>query len=225
MSEVIEQEAKVWACGLELKTVTDAGTFEGHAAVIGNVDLGGDKIEPGAFVHTIKETGGEWPILMAHRQDKLIGFNTKAEEDKRGLLVAGEFTLDSPLGAAAYASAKHAARLGQKLGLSIGYGIRKNGAEWDEATNVRRLKDLNIYEYSIAPVPMNQRARIGRVKAEVMTVIEIEEALRDAGFSVNEAKRLIFHMSALRDAGGDEGGRVRADCSAEVRKAIFLNSL
>lgn len=221
---IATETREYFACDILIKEVGDAGTFTGHAAVTGNVDLGGDRIEPGAFKHTIAESGGRWPILMGHRQDQLIGFSTGAEEDSKGLAVTGEFTLDSTLGANAYASAKHAARLGQKLGLSIGYAPRKNGVEYDEAAGVRKLKDLTVYEFSIAPVPMNPRARIARVKADDMTEREIEDTLRDAGFSRTEATRLIHHMSALRDAGHDDG-HAGEDWLAMARSAILLNAL
>jgi hypothetical protein len=195
-------ETKQFSCAFQFKELDDAGQFDGHAAVFNNVDLQGDRIDPGAFAKTLQATGGKWPILMGHIMSRVVGFSTSGEEDAKGLKVAGEFTLDSDEGRNAHAIAKHAARVKAPLGLSIGYGVRKNGADYNEGTGVRTLKDLDVYEFSLAAVPANPRARVGRVKAagERWTVRECEEILRDAGFSAIEAKGLIFSLKGQRDA-------------------------
>jgi HK97 family phage prohead protease len=193
-------EKKQFSCAIDFKEVTDDGQFEGHAAVFGNVDLQGDKIRRGAFKRTLDETGGRWPVLMGHIMARPVGFSTGAEEDNKGLLVRGEFTLGADDGRNAYALAKHAAALRQPFGLSIGYGVAKDGMKVNSDTGVRDLTDLDVYEFSLAAVPANSRARIGRVKAAgELTEREIEDILRDAGFLHNEAKRLISSMKAKRD--------------------------
>ena len=194
-------EKKLLGCEIFVKEVTEAGQFEGHAAVFGNVDLGGDRIKRGAFKRTLEQTGGKWPILMGHMMARPVGFSTAGEEDAKGLKVYGEFTLGADDGRNAYEFAKHAAKLKQPFGLSIGYGIPTDGAKYNESTGVRDLLDIDVYEFSLASVPMNPRARIGQVKAagEPLTEREIEGILRDAGFSINEAKRLIFSMRNQRD--------------------------
>ena len=113
----------------------------------------------------------------------------------------GEFTLGADDGRNAYALAKHAATLGQPFGLSIGYGVAKDGATMNDHSGVRELTDLDVYEFSLAAVPANPRARVGRVKAagEPLTEREIEGILRDAGFSSIEAKCLISSMKGQRD--------------------------
>jgi HK97 family phage prohead protease len=130
-----------------------------------------------------------------------VGFSTAGAEDSKGLLVSGEFTLGSDDGRNAYALAKHAARLKQPFGLSIGYGVGQDGAKFNEQSGVRDLTDLDVYEFSLAAVPMNPRARVARVKAagEPLTEREIEGVLRDVGLSQDEAKCLIFSMKAKRD--------------------------
>jgi HK97 family phage prohead protease len=188
-------------CAFQFKELGDAGQFAGHAAVFDNVDLQGDKIAAGAFAKTLKETGGKWPILMGHIMARIVGFSLEAAEDSKGLAVTGEFTLGSDEGRNAYATAQHAARVKAPMGLSIGYGVRKGGADYDEATGVRTLKSLDVYEFSLAAVPANPRARVARVKAagERWSVRECEEILRDAGFSSSEAKCLISSLKGQRD--------------------------
>lgn len=193
-------EKKLFSCALEFKEVTEDGQFEGHAAVFNNVDLQGDKIKRGAFTRTLDETGGKWPVLMGHIMARPVGFSTGAEEDSKGLHVFGEFTLAADDGRNAYALAKHAAALKQPFGLSIGYGVGKDGSKWNPDTGVRDLTDLDVYEFSLAAVPANPRARVARVKAVgEFTEREIEGILRDAGFSQSEAKCLIHSMKGQRD--------------------------
>jgi phage head maturation protease len=50
----------------ELKAVDADGTFVGLAAVYGNVDLGGDSIDAGAFKRTLADRGGEIKLLWQH---------------------------------------------------------------------------------------------------------------------------------------------------------------
>src|SRR5512145_263773 len=222
----MEPERKVIACSFAFsKELTETGQFEGHAAVFGNVDLQGDKIKRGAFAETIEESGGRWPVLMAHNTGRVVGFSSGAEEDSKGLKVAGEFTLASDEGRNAYATAKHAAELGQKFGLSIGYSVRgEDGASYDENTNVRTLKNLTVYEFSLAAVPANPRARIAAVKAAAgeMTIREFEEFLRESGFSKDAACAIAsrgFKAVDRRDAG--EGLTAARDIMAALYSKQF----
>jgi Escherichia/Staphylococcus phage prohead protease len=169
------------------KAVDDEGTFDGYASTFGNVDLQGDVVLPGAFTETLKKTAGKVPILMAHNSAEIVGFGIEAAEDERGLRVRGQFTPDSDAGRNAAAIARHAHKIGHKLGLSMGYRVRKDGADWDESTGIRKLKAVDLYEYSIAAVPANPRARMTRVK----TVREAEAALRELGLTGDEARQLI----------------------------------
>src|SRR4051812_44229333 len=78
----------------ELKSLNDEGQLEGYAAVFGNLDLGGDIIEAGAFTKTIKETGGEVPILYQHDRYEPIGVSTELTQDRKGLYVKGQLNMD-----------------------------------------------------------------------------------------------------------------------------------
>lgn len=215
-----ESERKTLTCPFAFaKDATEGGRFRGHAAVFGNKDLQNDVILHGAFARTIKESGGQWPILYGHNMGRVVGFSTSAVEDDKGLAVEGEFTLESDEGRNAYATVKHAAALNQRFGLSIGYMVRKNGADYDEETGVRTLKDLHVLEFSLAAIPANPRARIDAVKAAGdWTIREFEEHLRDAGFS-KDAARIIasqgYRALDRRDADeGEDDGAARDVMSA-----------
>lgn len=206
---------------LKADDVDDKGHFEGHAAVFGNVDLQGDRIVRGAFAESIEETKGRWPILLAHRLDAVIGFSTGAEEDSKGLFVQGELTLDSTAGRDAYATMKHAAALKQKVGLSIGYRIRPEGASYDERSGIRLLKAVEVLEFSMAAVPANPRARVTGVKAGMWTERDFEQYLREAGLSREAAKRFVARgYGALGDQRDADGSDRTADAAfiAELRE-------
>lgn len=214
----------------EVKVLDEPGRFEGYASTFENVDRQGDVMLPGAFTATLRENKGRVPILYGHLQSRVVGFGVDATEDSKGLKVVGEFTLDSDDGRNVYAIAKHAAKLGSKLGLSIGYGIRKDGAAWNEATGVRELKAVNLYEWSIAAVPANPRATIGRVKgaARGMSASELRAVLTSAGFSQAEAREFLFIAKGLPCAGDeadDNGALPRAESQTAVDFGAVLTEL
>lgn len=208
----------------------EPGQFEGYASVFGGPpDLQGDIVRRGAFADTIAESRGKVPILMGHQMARIVGFGIHAEEDNRGLKVIGQFTLESDEGRNAHATAKHASKCGHKLGLSIGYAIRPNGAELSDKTGIRTLTALDLYEYSIAATPAAKRARVSAVKADAMwTERDFEEYLREAGLSREAAKRFVLRgYSGLNDQRDADGGREMADmhftaCLRELHDYISL---
>lgn len=174
---------------LETKSVTEAGEFEGYASTFGNVDQGGDIVEPGAFIESVvkaKTEGRVIPMLWQHDQGEPIGVWKDIAEDAKGLYVKGQLLIeDDPLAKRAYAHLKSKS-IG---GMSIGYGIPAGGAEPDpKRRGVTRLSKIDLREISLVTMPMNIQARVTGVKAildggNLPTVREFEEHLRDAGFS------------------------------------------
>lgn len=208
------------------------GYISGYGSAFGGPpDLQGDIMVHGCFRDTIAENSG-WPILFGHSMSKCCGFWTKAVEDKRGLFLEGQLTLDSPEGASAAALVRHGSRLKLPFGLSIGYSVNPQGYKVDG--DVRKLTSVTLHEVSLVPVPACGRARVARVKSGAMTVTDIEDTLRDAGFSRNEAKRIIADCKALRDAVPDDEEEAKAlreawaaelrERSAKARGALLVNS-
>lgn len=193
----------------EVKELDALGQFEAYAATFGNIDRQGDKIARGAFLETIAESKGRYPFLMAHDTSRIAGFGTHAEEDAKGLLVSGELILDSDEGRNAYAIMKTAAKLKAPLGFSIGYGVPEGGAKRDEKTGVRTLSKIVLYEYSIACVPANPRARMTDVKASEWTRRELETQLCEIGLSRAAAKAVVAGgYQALKDQRDVDAGAV-----------------
>ncbi len=66
------------------------GAFAGYASVFGEVDLGKDVIERGAFRASLTERGaGGVRMLYQHDPNEPIGAWTLIREDERGLYVEG----------------------------------------------------------------------------------------------------------------------------------------
>jgi len=160
----VEKQVEFKTFGLKLDSLDANGLMRGYASTFGNVDLGGDVVDKGAFKKSIKETGGKWPILADHNPTDHIGWNLRAEEDEKGLYVESQIDLNVQKGREKYSLAKKAIELGVNMGLSIGYMTIK--AEPDRANPMlRRLKELKMFEHSIVTFPMNTLAGITSLKS------------------------------------------------------------
>lgn len=196
---------------LDLKGIQEdeggkVGIIRGYASTFGNIDLGGDVVDAGAFKKTLKESKGKVPILADHNPYKQIGWGTRGEEDDKGLAVEGEVDLENPDGKAKWNLAKKALEIGAKMGISIGYQTIK--AEQDKTNpTIRRLKEIKLYEWSIVTFPMNTSAMVTAAKHfdGVLTQSEFAQAIRiksrELGIPMNalfeEALRL--HEAASED--------------------------
>jgi len=197
---------------LKSSDLQDTGQFEGYASTFGNVDQGGDLIEPGAFRESVAKARAEgWgiPMLWQHDQREPIGVWRDIFEDDRGLFVRGQLILDGdPVAQRAYGKLKHGA-LG---GLSIGYTIPKGGAAPDPyKAGVLRLKKIDLREISLVTMPMNTEAKVTAVKTVtdgqiLPSLPDFENFLREAGFSKSQATAIAGKglKSLLRSESGSE---------------------
>jgi hypothetical protein len=141
---------------VEIKEVQEDGTFEGMLSVYGNVDLGGDVVKRGAFTKTIKESGGEVPLLWQHDSKQPIGMLSLSDSED-ALLVKGRILRDVTRGNEAYLLLK----AGIIKGLSIGFeAIKKSVKE-----GVRFLEEIKLFEGSVVTFPMNTLAVVTSIKA------------------------------------------------------------
>jgi HK97 family phage prohead protease len=140
---------------LKIKSISEDGTFVGMGAVFNNVDLGKDRILPGAFDRTL-QAGKQFPLLWQHDPSHPIG-TFKATSTQQGLLIEGQLLLSDSTGAKAYNLLKN-----QVIkGLSIGYETIKSSFVDD----VRELQELKLWECSIVTFPMNESAMVTGIKA------------------------------------------------------------
>lgn len=145
--------------GLALAGVTGEGRFSGYASVFGEVDLGRDRIERGAFSHSLTRRGPAGVrMLYQHDPNEPIGAWTEIREDLRGLYVEG---LLSP-GVARAREVHQLMKSGALDGLSIGF--RTVRASRDAKSGVRRVLEADLWEISIVTFPMLPSARVSDVK-------------------------------------------------------------
>jgi len=162
----------------EFKSLDDAGTFEATVAVFNNVDKGGDRILPGAFIKTLtawKASGDPIPVIFNHdwgTPDAHIGVVDDAMETDKGLYVKGRLDVaDNPV-------AKQVHRLMQRRSLkefSFGYSVPKGG-EKRAKDGANELSQIDLAEVGPTLKGMNPATELHSVKS----ALGVEEEPRDA---------------------------------------------
>lgn len=174
---------------LELRSESQ-GIITGYGAVFGGIDSYGDTIIKGAFRESLAQhkANGSAPVMLwAHKPESPVGRWTDMIEDARGLKLTGQINMRTSAGTEAFEHLK----AGDINGLSIGYRIPKGGSEYREGINF--LKRIDLAEVSIVSVPADSAARISSIKAQTVkpaTVRSLEEALKEIGYSRNEARNI-----------------------------------
>lgn len=198
---------------LQVKAVSEEGTFEGYGSIFNNVDSYGEKVAPGAFAESLArhQREGTKPLMLwQHNSDEPIGIWDNLVEDGKGLKGTGKFVLETARGREAYALLK----AGAIRGLSIGY--RELEAEPDGSNRI--LKKLDLMEISVVSFPANRRASVTAVKSErmeefarrlrdgdPMPIKEFEDILREAGVPKSMAVAIASHGYAKAIRSESEG--------------------
>lgn len=180
----------------------EQGIFSGYAAVYGNVDSGGDVIEPGAFTKTIAEGWERVKILALHNDCWLpIGRPLELREDSNGLFIKAKIS-DTSMGR----DIKVLLKDGVLCELSIGYDPVV--FDYDKDTGIRHLREIKLWEVSVVTWAMNPEATISDYK-------NAEEAAQRAVSLVDEA---VAEVKAGRKI---SGARLKAleDASASMKAA------
>jgi HK97 family phage prohead protease len=164
-----------------VKQLTEDGTFEGLLSPYGEIDDGGDVVEPGSFTKTIEENAGRVPLLWQHKLDEPIG-RLELKDTEDGVRVKGTIELGVQRGKEAHTLLKN------KFvdGLSIGFRAVQKTME----KGVRHLREIKLFEGSIVTLPMASAARIDSVKADFRTEFERRRILRvisDAIWALDDA--------------------------------------
>lgn len=172
-------------------STADCFDFEGYGAVFGNMDRGGDIIDPGAFTKSLNHMTdiGVKTVPMYYNHDRSagsIGKWTEVVEDRHGLRVKGFL-----IGTDTEQGKMNLARLraGAIGGLSIGYRVAPGGSRMEEfkGKRCRRLKQVDLSEISLVDDPMNPMAKVNFQKSmvgqngdfEIKTVRQFETFLRE----------------------------------------------
>lgn len=191
----MNNEYKEISC--ELKALNSDGTFEGYASTFGNIDSYDDTVEAGAFAKSIAEKTPA--LLWQHKADEVIGTIIEMKEDEVGLFVKGRLLVD------AIQRAKEVYELLKAKAIkSMSIGYRANAYEFRKSPKahygdeIRVLKEIDLLDISLVTFPADKHAKVMSVKSYAqMDIREIEDALRDAGFSRKEAKTLISRCKEL----------------------------
>lgn len=193
----------------EFKALGDSGSFEGYAAIFGNIDQGGDIIARGAFKELAKRRNGKVVVLNQHRTTDPIGV-AEVEQDDKGLKFVGQLVLETPSARSAHALMK----AGALDGMSIGYDILPGGAEVLKS-GYRQLNGLKLWEISPVTFGMNELAGIDSVKSfgdvfsggNLPSLKQFEEFLREAGASKTQAAAIaglgLKEMLFRSESGGE----------------------
>lgn len=180
----------------------EQGVFSGYAAVCGNVDSGGDIIEPGAFTKTIAEGWERVKILALHNDCWLpIGRPIELREDSNGLFIKAKIS-DTSMGR----DIKVLLKDGVLNELSIGYDPVV--FDYDSETGIRHLREVKLWEVSVVTWAMNQEAVITDYK-------QAQEVAGRAGAIVDEA------TAEIKAGRKISGARLKAleDASASMKAA------
>ena len=206
--------------------------LRGAAAVMGNLDRTNDVIYPKAFKKALPDFLRQGSVLTGHDWRSLpVAMPISAKEAGNALETEAEFHTHQAA-QDARTVAKERLDKGLSVGLSIGFGLEDDDADWFNSGAdllahakglghdmdlfdckgimacddwCRGIKNVsNLYEYSIVPVPANPLAQATQAKGldiDFRSERDIEQFLRDAGYSRKEAQTIISKgFRALRDA-------------------------
>lgn len=196
-----QRETKSFA--FQVKATGADGAIEGYGSVFGNEDSYGDVIAKGAFDDSIKahKAAGTMPaMLWQHDSESPIGVWESMSEDANGLKLTGRIAVDTAKGKDAYALLK----MGALNGLSIGFMSK----EWsyDEASQIRTLTAIDLWEVSVVTFPANKQATVTQVKSsEINSLKDAERCLRDAGISRAEATAFVSRIKSLCQSDSESG--------------------
>jgi hypothetical protein len=144
---------------LELKELSDDGTFEGLLSVYDVVDGGNDVVERGAFARTLTSSGGKVVLCWQHDLKQPIGV-LDLKDGEEALEVKGTLNLDLSQAREAHSMMRFLMKHGLKMGLSIGFQAVKDSVE----KGIRRLKEIKLFEGSLVTIPMNRMCFVTDVK-------------------------------------------------------------
>lgn len=140
------------------------GRISGYASVFGNKDSYGDVVVKGAFSAFLKKTassGKVVPVFYGHNMEDPkanIGRVLSLSEDDYGLKFDAQLDLSGDTyGRIVYEQLKD----GRLDSMSFGYQVLDYSMEKD----FTELRELELYEISVVPIPANPAAKVTEVKA------------------------------------------------------------
>lgn len=207
---------------LALDVVAGDGSFSGYASLFGKVDLGRDRVEPGAFQQSVLRRKAKGiRMLFQHDPAEPIGTWTTIREDAKGLFVEGRIARGSAKGAEVLSLLRE----GAIDGLSIGFRTEKSRI--DKKSGIRSILQADLWEISVVTFPMLPQARVAQVKSAythgaspLPSIREFERWLtQDAGLSRSEARAVIGKGFAQLACRQDAAAGFEPAMAERLRKA------
>lgn len=191
-----------------IKSGDDPGKISGYFSTYDRVpDSYGDVIAPGAFTETIKkrkESGHPFPLCWNHDLNVIIG---SVDPDDIQDTVKGPHMDASFFNSAVAQEKREIVKSGVVYQFSFAYEIKDAAEiELDDGTKAHELRELELFEISIVPVPANQNAVMTDVKAGRRNSKSDEDAIRQA---------ISLLQSVLDDEDDDGEDDVKANAAAE----------
>jgi HK97 family phage prohead protease len=206
-------------------------SFEGYAAVYGNVDAYGDVIAPGAaarFLADVQAKRSPWPLMLSQHggmgltaEDMTpIGVWTELAEDGRGLRVRGTLA-KTERGKGIYELLRMQPRPALD-GMSIGYVAKAWTPRTKPEEPKRLLTDVELIEISVVSRPANRLARVDAVKSieELSSVRDCEDWMRSRGLSKSQAVALIARIKRVGPGDPEHAEGGPGDPVAELVAAL-----
>lgn len=227
----MQHETKTYSA--EFKAIDAArGTFEAVVSVFGNVDLGGDRVMPGAFTDTLaawKAKGDPIPVIWSHEWDdpkSHIGVVTEAAErpDLGGLWVRGSMDVDANDRAAYVARLLKQRRVTQ---FSFGYSTKDSRLVTDENTGetVRELLALDLFEVGPTLLGMNPATQLLEAASATGAKAPGRTLSRKDERSLARARDLIDAVLNPAPEQAESASRVEVESKArpdEVAEGVFV---
>lgn len=147
----------------------DGARIEGYASTWDREpDAVGDVVRKGAFAKALArldDEGRKLPLLWGHRMDDPLynlGQVDELKEDERGLWFSASLDMDNER--AAYA--RKLAKEGRVHQFSFAYDVVDEApVTLSDGTKANELRELEIYEISLVPIPANRHAVMTDVKS------------------------------------------------------------
>lgn len=208
----------------EIKQVNedeDNYIVEGMASVYGNIDLGDDIVESGAFAEDLMKRGNERPILWQHDSRQPIGVG-EFKETSNGLYVkicmpkSDQFVRERVMPQISIGSVK---------GLSIGYSTEDFEYISMNDRRIRKLKRCGLRETSAVTFPMNEEAQIMAAKQYLLehNIVSLEEDSKTVppykNYSMTDTSKSWDNNKAIRQIREKTGS---AESPSESYKDGFL---
>ena len=160
----------------------DAGTISGYFSTYDRIpDSYGDIIAPGAFANTIKarkESGHPFPLAWNHDLDQIIGTVDPEDikETEKGPLMTASF-FNTQLAQ----EKREIVKSGAVYQFSFAYDVLDWApVELEDGTKANELREIELFEISIVPIPANQRAVMTEVKAGRRNSKKDADAIKEA---------------------------------------------